>query len=69
MLQYARTATFTAKPVVGAVAEPVGDGITAVAAEILARDLHARCRLTALVFGNIEQVFDTVDQFPIVAAR
>src|SRR3974390_1366035 len=36
------------------VAEAVGDWITAVAAEILQRYLHAGRRLTSLVFGDVE---------------
>ena len=40
------------------VAEAVGDRIAAVAAEIPRRDLHARRRLPALVFGEVEQPLD-----------
>ena len=40
------------------VTEPVGDRIAAVAAEILLGDLHARRRLPALVFGDVEQMLD-----------
>ena len=51
------------------VAEPVGDGIAAVAAEILLRYLDAGRRLAALVLGDIEQVLDAVDGLPVVSAR
>ena len=40
--------------------EPVGDGIAAVAAEILLGDLHAGRRLPALVLGDVEQVLDAL---------
>ena len=40
------------------IAEAVGDRIAAVAAEVLQRHLHARRRLPALVFGDVEQALD-----------
>ena len=40
------------------IAKAVGDGIAAVAAEIAARHLDARCRLPPLVFGNVEQAIE-----------
>src|SRR5690606_28636792 len=56
-------------PVSGAVAEPVGDRIAAVAAKVLLGDLHARSRLPALVLGNIQQMLDAMDQLAVMAAR
>lgn len=50
------------------VAEAVGDGITPVAAEILPGDLHARRRLAALVFSDVEQVFDPVNGCLLMSA-
>jgi hypothetical protein len=46
----------------------VGNRIAAVAAEIAGRDLHAGRRLPPLVFGNVEQMFDPVNEVAVVAA-
>ena len=40
------------------VPKAVGDRIAPVAAEVLLGDLDARCRLPALVFGDVEQMLD-----------
>src|SRR5882762_11845443 len=42
----------------GGIAKLVGDGIAAVAAEILLGDLHARSGLAPLVLGDVEQAID-----------
>src|SRR5471032_706668 len=47
--------------------EAVDDGIAALLADRPRRDLHARRRLTTLVFGGFEQTPDTVDGCPVEA--
>ncbi len=50
-------------------AEFVGDGIAAVAAEILGGDLHARRRLPALILGEIEHALDLLHHLRRMPAR
>src|SRR6187402_2000916 len=49
------------------VAEGVGDRIAAVAAEIARAELDPGRGLPALVFGDIEQLFDALDRGRVVA--
>src|SRR5208283_5020469 len=51
------------------VAEAVDDRVAPVAAEILWPDLDARRRLPALVFGEIEELFDSAHRVRVVALR
>src|SRR6185312_4041577 len=56
-----------AKRTLTSIAERIGDGIAAVAAEIAAGDLHPRRRLAALVFADVEQMLHPPDGGGIVA--
>src|SRR5258706_11129000 len=49
------------------IAERVGDGIAPVAAEIARADLHTGRRLPALVFADIEKLFDALHGRGVVA--
>src|SRR5690606_18612920 len=46
-----------------AVAEAVRYRVAAIASEILLGNFYTRCRLTALVFSQIEQMFNPLDCF------
>src|ERR1700761_6873560 len=57
-----------AKRTLTGIAERIRDGIAAVAAEIARTDLHARRRLAALVFADIEQLFNALHRGGVEAA-
>src|SRR5690606_3160596 len=49
------------------IAEPVGDRIAAVAAEVAGGHLDAGSRLAAFVFGRVQKLLHAFDRRPVVA--
>src|SRR5450755_2046309 len=58
-----------AKRTLTGIAECIRDGIAPVAAEVAWADLYARRRLAALIFADIEQMFNAPHRCGIEASR
>src|SRR5690606_34466188 len=52
----------------GSIAKSIRDGIAPIPPEILFADLHPWSRLSAFIFSNIEQMFNSVHELPVMTA-